>query len=408
MTRQTKIELLIRREDEQGFELREVRSALAYLQYRPQRVAPDSYELAELPAGVDHRISWVLKNRITERYLLLSDPERFLWEQMDGRTSLQEMATAYVLRYGAFDFDLIPTLIAKLRRADLLTLRPTSRLRETLARHSGNPAVQIVEATLRRLERLTVRSRNVDTLFNRLYRCGGFLLFSPPTLVLGLALAVFGVVGSLRLWPQAAAITAPLTHHPILALLSLKLLLFATMAVHQLLHALACVRYGRRVREFGFTVLYGFVPTFYADLTDIFMASRRARIVTALAGPLLHLYLGGLALWAASWMPPGYLQSFVAASGFVQWQAFLVSLYPFCFLEMDGYHILVDLLGLPTLNSDAWHFVRHELRQRLAGGIRLDRREAIWVGYFFLSLLSILVFAFSHLWGVAVQVRSRP
>jgi putative peptide zinc metalloprotease protein len=327
---------------------------------------------------------------------------------MDGRTSLQEMATAYVLRYGAFDFDLIPTLIAKLRRADLLTLRPTSRLRETLARHSGNPAVHIVEATLKQLERLTVRSRNVDTLIRRLYRWGGFLLFSPPILVLGLALAVLGVVGSLRLWPQAASITAPLTHHPILALLSLKLLLFATMAVHQLLHALACVRYGRRVREFGFTVLYGFVPTFYADVTDIFMASRRARIVTALAGPLLHLYLGGLALWVASWMPPGYLQSFVAASGFVQWQAFLVSLYPFCFLEMDGYHILVDLLGLPTLNSDAWHFIRHDLRQRLAGGIGLDRREAIWVGYFVLSLFSILGFAFFHLWGVVVQVRSRP
>ena len=407
MTRQTKIELLIRREDAQGFELREVPSALAYLRYRPQRVAPDSYELAQLPTGVDHRISWVLKNRNTERYLLLSDPERFLWEQMDGRTSLQEIATAYVLRYGAFDFDLIPALIAKLRRAELLTLRPTSRLREALARHSGNPAVHIVEAALKQLERLTVRSRNVDALFNRLHRWGGFLLFSPSILVAGLAFVGLGIVGSLRLWPQAASITASLSYHPILTLLSLKLLLFATMAVHQLLHALACVRYGRRVREFGFAVLYGFVPTFYADVTDIFMASRRARIVTALAGPLLHLYLGGVALWAASWMQPGYLQSFVAVSGFIQWQALLVSLYPFCFLEMDGYHILVDLLGLPTLNSDAWRFVRHELKSRVTGWIRLDRRETIWVGYFFLSLFSILGFAVFNLWGL-VRAGSHP
>jgi putative peptide zinc metalloprotease protein len=403
MTRQTKIELLIRGKDDQGFELREVPSALAYLQYRPQRVAAYSYELAQLPTGVDRRIRWVLKNRTTERYMLLTDPERFLWEQMDGRASLQEIATAYVLRYGAFDFDLIPTLIAKLRRADLLTLRPASRLRERLAR-SKNPAVYIVETTLKRLEQLTVRSQNINSLISRLYRWGGSLFFSPPILVVGLVLIALGVIGSLRLWPQAASIAASLTLHPILTLLFLKLLLFATMAVHQLIHALACVHYGRRVREFGFTMLYGFIPTFYADVTDVFMASRRARIVTALAGPLLHLYLGGLWLWAASQMAPGYLQSFTAASGLIQWQALLVSLYPFCFLEMDGYHILVDLLGFPTLNSDAWHFVRYELKQRLAGGIRFDRREAIWMGYFFLSLLSILIFALSNFWGV-VQAR---
>lgn len=405
MARQTKLELLIRGEEGQGFELRELPSALAYLQYRPQRVAAESYELARLPSGVDRRISWLLKNRTTEQYLLLTDPERFLWEQMDGRATLQEIATAYVLRYGAFDFDLIPALIAKLRTADLLTLRPTSRLREVLARHSRNPAAHIVEATLKQLERLTVRSRRVHASISRLYRWGGFLAFSPVALVAGLALTALGVLGTLRLWPEATALMAPLTAKPILTLVLLKLLLFATMAVHQLLHALACVHYGRRVREFGFTVLYGFIPTFYADVTDIFMASRRARIVTALAGPLLHLFLGGLWLWVAAQMAPGYLQSLIAASGLIQWQALLISLYPFCFLEMDGYHILADLLGFPTLSSDAWHFVRHELKRRVARGMGLDRRESIWVGYFLLSLVSILAYVVSHFWGV-VQVRS--
>ena len=37
--------------------------------------------------------------------------------------------------------------------------------------------------------------------------------------------------------------------------------------------ALALVHYRRRVREFGFTFLHGFVPTFYVDVTDIFMAA---------------------------------------------------------------------------------------------------------------------------------------
>ena len=57
------------------------------------------------------------------------------------------------------------------------------------------------------------------------------------------------------------------------------------------------------MREFGFTMLHGFIPTFYVDVTDIFMASRRARIVNALAGPLVHLFLG--AALSLDGEPPG-------------------------------------------------------------------------------------------------------
>ena len=75
---------------------------------------------------------------------------------MDGRASLQEIATAYLLRYGSFDFEIIPTLIVKLLRADLLTMRPVSRLRAVLARNRRNPAARAMEGTLHALERLTV------------------------------------------------------------------------------------------------------------------------------------------------------------------------------------------------------------------------------------------------------------
>jgi putative peptide zinc metalloprotease protein len=405
VARQTKIELLIRREEDQGFEIRAVPSALAYLQYRPQRIPDSDYELAQMPKGIERQATYVLKNKATDRYLLLTEPERFLWEHMDGRTSLQDMATAYVLRYGAFDFDVIPALIAKLGRAEFLTLRPASRLREVLARHRKNLGARALEGALKGLEKLTVGSREVQRNFERIYRWGGLLIFTFPTLVLGLALTVLGVLAAIRLGQDAAAIAAPLTHHPILAVLSVKLFFFATLAAHQLIHGLACVHYGRRVREFGFTLLHGFVPTFYVDVTDIFMATRKARLVTAVSGPLVHLYTGGLFFWLATQIPSGFFQSFVAASGLLQWQSFLVSLYPFCFVEMDGYHILVDLLGLPTLNRDSWHFVRHEFWRRVADGKSISRQEAIWVGYILLSAVSVGAFVLFNVWGL-VQVGS--
>jgi putative peptide zinc metalloprotease protein len=152
------------------------------------------------------------------------------------------------------------------------------------------------------------------------------------------------------------------------------------------------------VREFGFTILHGFIPTFYADVTDIFMASRRARIVNAVAGPLFHLFLGAACLALATMLTPGLMQGFLVASAILQLQSFLVSLYPFCFLEMDGYHVLVEWLGIPTLNHDAVRFVRESLWTRLRNLESLTRRERIYVTYVALSLVSVTALAVGTVW----------
>ena len=401
-----KMELLIRAADGEAFETQELPSGTAYRQLRPQRIPDSQWEVAELPAGVHRMRTYVLKNRNTERYLMLSEPERFLWDQMDGRAKLQDIAAAYVMRYGAFDFEIIPGLIQKLHGAELLTLRPISRLREVLARNRSNPAARAAEATLHALERLTVSSRRAQDVFERIHRYGGFLLFTPATVVVLAVLTVLGARATVVLWKELGQIGDALGDHAVVAILLVKAFFWLTVVMHQMVHALACVHYGRRVREFGFTMLHGFIPTFYADVTDIFMASRRARIVNALAGPLVHLFLGtGYLVWA-SHLGPGLLQGCLAASAMLQMQSFFVSLYPFCFLEMDGYHVLVDSIGMPTLNHDSIAFVRHGLWRRLGRGRRLRRQEVIYVSYVVLSLVSVSAFVWVTAAVVVHAVRS--
>ena len=148
------------------------------------------------------------------------------------------------------------------------------------------------------------------------------------------------------------------------------------------------------------TPIVGWVSwfAFYADVTDIFMGTRRARLVAALAGPLVHLFLGAFYLWTASLLGPGLLKGFLAASAILQLQSLFVSLYPFCFLEMDGYHVLVDLLGMPTLNHESVSFVRHSLWRRLVKGVGLNRQEVVYVSYVFLSAASIVAFVGLNVW----------
>ena len=398
--RRAKLELLVRKPDAdgEGFEVKQVGSALAFVRLRPQRVEAEAFELAEVASRVSGQANFILKNRLTERYLLLSEPERFLWDHMDGQRSLQDLATAYVLRYGEFDFDIIPALIRKLQRAQLLVLTPASRLRKVLARNRARHFVKMIENALLVLERINISSRSVNGFFHTLYRWGGFLLFTRIAGLLCGLLAVAGLIAGVKLWNEADVVAAGLGRNPLLALLSVKALFIFTLAAHQILHGLALVHYGRRVREFGFTFLHGFVPTFYVDVTDVFMTSRRARVVTAVSGTLVHLVLGSLWFLVAVQASPGFLQAFAAASGMIQWQAFVIALYPFCFIEMDGYHVLVDVLGAPTLKSDALGYMGVLVRGRVPRPT--TREEWLWIAYVVLSVISIAGFIAFNVWLV--------
>jgi putative peptide zinc metalloprotease protein len=395
-----KLELLVRGEDEAEFELREVASVIGYLNSRPRRVDPESYEISELRSRLAGPPGFILKNTTTERFLLLSAHERFLWDQMDGATSLQEIATAYVLEYGEFDFDIIPNLLRKLQRAQLLTFEPRSRLRRALAGNRDRLVAKTIELMLTGLERIRIRSRNVHPFFQRLHRYGGFALFTPAAIVACVGLALVGAGAVLALSYEMQDVLVGFGGRALLGLVTVKLLFFGSVALHQLVHGLACIHYRRRVREFGFTFLHGFVPTFYVDVTDIFMASRRARVVTAVAGTLVHLVLGAVGFIVAAHAPVGsFTQAFAAASGIIQWQALVIALYPFCFIEMDGYHVLVDLLGVPTLKHDALAYVKGLLAG--TSRLRLGHEEGLWLGYVALSTVSVAAFIVFNVWIIA-------
>ncbi len=65
--------------------------------YRPVR--KPGYALKKL-TDARGETYWILKNLRTDAYLRLTAEQVFLWEQMDGKSSVQDIAIAYMMEYG--------------------------------------------------------------------------------------------------------------------------------------------------------------------------------------------------------------------------------------------------------------------------------------------------------------------
>jgi len=403
-----KLELLTRNTGEAGFQVHEVQSSQAYLQFRPLRPPQTDWELTPQPRSPDGSRNYILRSLRRDHYLLLSPKEYFLWEHFDGRNSLTEIGKAFHFEFGSFDYSLIRQFLARLYYAGLLEEFEASALQRSLAGQQGRWWAWALAAVVKGWARISFRITNADRYCSAIYNRGGFLLFNPLVFVASVALAVFAIIAVIRLAPRAKWITLGLAEWPLLSMGIIVATLVVASVFHVLVHALACKAYGRKVREMGFFLLQGILPTFYADVTDIFMSSRRARVIVDLAGPMVEVVFGSLAFIGAYWSEPGIAQSLLFGAGVLLWESAVLNIYPFNFLEMDGYNILTDLLAMPALRQQAWALLP-TLPRRLREGKMLERSEWIQLGYLALCLVSVLAYLIAHLDAIGLEMpASRP
>jgi putative peptide zinc metalloprotease protein len=153
--------------------------------------------------------------------------------------------------------------------------------------------------------------------------------------------------------------------------------MFSTF-VHESGHALACFHARRTVNAAGFMIYLG-IPIFFIDTTDVWMADRRARILTSVAGPYSECIMAGAASLAALFFPAGPATAFLFRFAVLSYIAVAQNLTPF--LRLDGYYILMDAIDEANLREQAFEFVRQELRQKLLSRERLTRREKLFASY---------------------------
>jgi putative peptide zinc metalloprotease protein len=172
------------------------------------------------------------------------------------------------------------------------------------------------------------------------------LAFGPIGLTLYLLLLLAGGKALMdeapRLFEQGAGLLAPAN----LGLLYLGFLL--SKALHEISHAAVCKHFGGEVHKLGLMFLI-FAPMPYVDATSAWgFRRRRERVLVGLAGVLAELALAAACALLWAYTAPGTLNSLAHNIIFVASVSTLVfNLNPL--LRFDGYHVLVDLLGVPNL-----------------------------------------------------------
>ena len=308
----------------------------------------------------------VIKQPDLPAYLRLAAEERFLWEQMDGTRSVKDLILAYFNQFGSLALARVGGLVEHLRRTHFLHDKPQNvflalfRKRQiSRLRRWGTAALQIL------MGRLLVW-RGIDGLMDRLYRAGGWILFTRPMQILYLFLCAVGGVLFVQHSRSGAFNIVP--EPSLRGVVALFVLQYAAIAVHEGAHALACRHHGARVNGAGFLFYMG-MPAFFADTTDIWTKPLRARLSTSWAGPYSGVILAA-ALSILIALFPGMALAPALHRIAMIWVIILVfNLIPFA--ELDGYYMLVDWLDIPRLRARALGFVRKDL------WVKLRRREAL-------------------------------
>jgi putative peptide zinc metalloprotease protein len=304
------------------------------------------YALKRLEAGEGSE-RYVLSDMRGGGFARLDEDEARLLELLDGRFELPELVAEAERLQGPAGPGLLARLVADLGARGMLA-DVDAATGETIKPRGWRRLV-----TPRRIE-----LRWAPGLVDRIYRRGGWILFTRVAFALETIVAIAGLATFVYLVTGRYGTPFVVARHVGLGGAVFVAGRFFAVSLHELAHGLTIASFGRRVRSAGLKVV-GIFPYAYVDTSEAWFEPRRRRIAISAAGPVSDAIVAGAASLIALPLAKGAVRDVLFQVAFGAYVAGFMNLNPF--LDRDGYHMLVDLLREPQL--------RRRSRARLAGAI---------------------------------------
>lgn len=139
----------------------------------------------------------------------------------------------------------------------------------------------------------------------------------------------------------------------------LWVVIYLTIALHELGHGLTCKYYGGEVHEIGFLLLF-FQPCLYANVNDAWLFDKKwKQIMVTIAGGYVEFFIGSIFTFVWFLTNPN---TFLNVISFQIMTICSLSTVFFNFnplIKLDGYYLLSDYLEVPNLKEESTSYIKY-------------------------------------------------
>jgi putative peptide zinc metalloprotease protein len=328
----------------------------------------------EIHPEVDSGI--IVKDPITRRFFRFTPVQASAIELLDGKKDLASIAKIVAQKH--------QTEVLEEQLADFMgKLQTLLLLDHPYCWAQLEKATKVKQKTFRNLLSIKIHAFNPDRLLAFLDKRLRFCFSTFFSVIVGSAITIAIIISILNAGSLFVSMGSLFSLYSIPLVIAV---IFAVITVHEFGHGLALKRFGGKVEEMGFMLLY-FIPAFYCNVSDAWMLKKRKRLLVSLAGGYIQIFIWALATISWRILSPETLAShmcviIIAFSG-------IQTLFNFNpLIRLDGYYMLSDYVEVSNLRPKALAYLKDRFLSFVSGtpsGINnelslREKRLLFWYG----------------------------
>lgn len=148
-------------------------------------------------------------------------------------------------------------------------------------------------------------------------------------------------------------------------MLTLWVIIYVTIAIHEFGHGLTCKYYGGEVHEIGFLLLF-FQPCLYCNVNDAWLFDKKwKQIMVTMAGGYIEFFIGALFTFIWFFTNPNTFIHVISLQVMIicSVSTILFNFNPM--VKLDGYYLLSDLVEIPNLKDKSIDFVKNLVKKKI-------------------------------------------
>lgn len=348
-------------------------TALGYRSFSPS----PAFYLDILQESIDingQKSRYVLRSKIDETFVLLSEVEAFIWNLVKIDPDIKKIVYKYARTYKTLEFNTIEHIMHRWLEKRILLPRDSK-----LATDFRKKQKKTLWSYTSFLFDLQFSNKLLSQLFDIIANVLSKPLKNTWISVLIVLIGISGVI-SFLLYLSRESFQLIQTWYESESSLFLVTLWLGVISIllHELGHAIAMRLTGLKVFKVGFK-LFLLIPFFYVDTNTAWSRNRADRIKISSGGIIMNAFIVGLTFLASMFVQNELILATLFTFAYLNLSLIFINLVPF--IELDGYYILIDTIKVPNLIQESRKMV-----YKIFTGGRLNGAE------FYMAIFGLLYF----------------